>query len=62
MSYEPDTNDNRLRQLKEEIAKIREQLFFQLSSVNDIGSSSAIGGSSGTPLPNIGTSASPPKK
>lgn len=61
MSFEPDTNDNRIRQLKEEIAKIREEKFFQLPPINDVGSSSTVGGSSATPLPNVGTSASTPQ-
>lgn len=54
MSYEPDTNDIRIRQLKEEIAKIREEQFARAFPTNLGGSSSLINSDSGVPAPAIG--------
>ena len=62
MSFEPETSDIIIRQLREEIAKIREEQFALALPTNEIGASSAFGGSSGIGLPNIGTSASPPQR
>jgi len=54
MSFEPDTNDIRIRQLKEEIARIREEQFARAFPTNLGGSPSVINSDSGVPAPAIG--------
>jgi len=54
MSFEPDTNDIRIRQLKEEIAKIREEQFARAFPTNNVGSPSVVNSDSGIPAPAIG--------
>jgi len=54
MSFEPDTNDIRIRQLKDEIAKIREEQFARAFPTNNVGSPSVVNSDSGVPAPAIG--------
>ncbi len=47
MSYEPDTNDIQLRQLREQIAKIREEQFAKAFPTNQGGGATLVGGNIG---------------
>ena len=54
MSYEPDTNDIRLRQLAEQIAEIREEQFARGFPTNQGGGSNVVGGGLGVSAPTTG--------
>lgn len=60
MSFESDTSDIRLRQLKEEIEKIREEQFVSTLPTNNIGSPSLQNADSGIPAPFIGVTSTLP--
>jgi hypothetical protein len=60
MSFESDTSDIRLRQLKEEIEKIREEQFVSTLPTNNIGSPSLLNADSGVPAPIIGVTSTIP--
>ncbi len=60
MSFESDTSDIRLRQLKEEIEKIREERFVSTLPTNNIGSPSLQNADSGVPAPFIGVTSTLP--
>jgi len=54
MSYEPDTNDIRIRQLAEEIARIREEQFAKSFTTNQGGGANVVGGGLGISAPTTG--------
>ena len=54
MSYEPDTNDIRLRQLAEQIAEIREEQFARALPTNQGGGANVVGGGLGVSAPTTG--------
>ena len=54
MSFEPETTDIVLRQLREEIAKIREEQFVATLPTNNVASASGINSDSGVPVPAVG--------
>ena len=60
MSFESDTSDIRLRQLRDEIAKIREEQFVSTLPTNNVGSPSLLNSDSGVPAPFIGVTSTLP--
>jgi len=60
MSFEPDDEATVLRQLREEIAKIREENFATALPTNNIGTSSPVNSRSGVPIPTTGVDSTLP--
>jgi len=60
MSFEPDDEATVLRQLREEIAKIREEQFVSTLPTNNIGTSSPVNSRSGVPIPTTGVDSTLP--
>jgi len=60
MTFEPDDEATVLRQLREEIAKIREEQFVASLPTNNIGIASPVNSSSGVPLPTTGVDSTLP--
>ncbi len=54
MSFEPETTDIILRQLREEIAKIREEQFVSTLPTNNVSSASGLNAETGVPVPYVG--------